>query len=172
MKERHEHRRLSPHVQVVKKAVALATFRDKSSGGVIRLAVIDKDGTHRQVRRESPRSRHSNWRSLIALPLVEEGTFTRSYSSFSCSAPILRVLFRRLKRSWHISPSRSTSFNRGTDNSRLQLRNSSLLLFFSFSNKLTILQNLVSLICGFFPCCYLIRLLPLSLLSLVLESTL
>lgn len=30
-------------------AVGLAAFRDGSSGGVIRLAVIDKDGTKRQV---------------------------------------------------------------------------------------------------------------------------
>lgn len=35
--------------EVVKNAVALATYRDGSSGGVIRLAVIDKDGTRRTV---------------------------------------------------------------------------------------------------------------------------
>ncbi|VDD96233.1 unnamed protein product [Enterobius vermicularis] len=35
--------------EVVKNAVALATYRDGSSGGVIRLAVIDKDGTRRTL---------------------------------------------------------------------------------------------------------------------------
>ncbi|VDN07106.1 unnamed protein product [Thelazia callipaeda] len=35
--------------ELVLNAVALATNRDGSSGGVIRLAVIDKDGTHRTL---------------------------------------------------------------------------------------------------------------------------
>ncbi|VDK37227.1 unnamed protein product [Gongylonema pulchrum] len=35
--------------EVVLNAVALATVRDGSSGGVIRLAVIDKNGTHRTL---------------------------------------------------------------------------------------------------------------------------
>jgi 20S proteasome alpha/beta subunit len=37
-------------LQLVLSAVYLATFRDGSSGGVIRLAIIDKDGTRREVR--------------------------------------------------------------------------------------------------------------------------
>ncbi|KAH7729420.1 PBS-1 protein [Aphelenchoides avenae] len=35
--------------ELVRTAVGLAAFRDGSSGGVIRLAVIDKDGTKRQL---------------------------------------------------------------------------------------------------------------------------
>lgn len=35
--------------EIVLNAVALATFRDGSSGGVIRLAVIDRNGTQRTV---------------------------------------------------------------------------------------------------------------------------
>jgi 20S proteasome subunit beta 1 len=37
--------------QLVRMAVYLATFRDGSSGGVIRLAIIDKDGTRRELLR-------------------------------------------------------------------------------------------------------------------------
>lgn len=32
-------------------AVYLATYRDGSSGGVIRLAIVDKDGTRRELLR-------------------------------------------------------------------------------------------------------------------------
>ncbi|KAK0400665.1 hypothetical protein QR680_015379 [Steinernema hermaphroditum] len=38
-------------IEVVKQAVGLATFRDGSSGGVIRIAVIDAAGTRRQLLR-------------------------------------------------------------------------------------------------------------------------
>jgi 20S proteasome alpha/beta subunit len=37
---------------LAKQAVALAIHRDGASGGVIRLAVINKDGTHREVYRK------------------------------------------------------------------------------------------------------------------------
>ncbi|VDK67743.1 unnamed protein product [Anisakis simplex] len=37
--------------EVVKTAVGLATYRDGSSGGVIRLAVVDKNGTTRSLLR-------------------------------------------------------------------------------------------------------------------------
>jgi 20S proteasome subunit beta 1 len=37
--------------QLVRTAVFLATYRDGSSGGVIRLAIVDKDGTRRELLR-------------------------------------------------------------------------------------------------------------------------
>uniref|UniRef100_A0AC35TRU0 Proteasome subunit beta n=1 Tax=Rhabditophanes sp. KR3021 TaxID=114890 RepID=A0AC35TRU0_9BILA len=36
-------------VEMVKQAVGLATHRDGSSGGIIRIAIIDKNGTRRQI---------------------------------------------------------------------------------------------------------------------------
>uniref|UniRef100_A0A914CHS7 proteasome endopeptidase complex n=1 Tax=Acrobeloides nanus TaxID=290746 RepID=A0A914CHS7_9BILA len=49
--------------QLVLSAVYLATFRDGSSGGVIRLAIIDKDGTRRELYRPD-----ANFPQIVADP--------------------------------------------------------------------------------------------------------
>jgi 20S proteasome subunit beta 1 len=38
--------------QLVKQAVALAMYRDGASGGVLRMATVDKNGTHREQFRQ------------------------------------------------------------------------------------------------------------------------